>query len=377
MQGTSKGLQGQYAGFVSRAVGFIADQLIVVAVITIVNGSVALTLDLFLGVQVGDCPPLTRSSLLSPEFLCYAADWLRLLLTIIILPGYFALFWTLGGQTLGQYAMGVRVVRLNGQRMTLWVSLIRWAGYFVSFAALGLGFLWVLWDDRRQGFADKLAKTVVVYSWEAKQNEFLLDRIRQKLRRRPPVSEKAPSTPPGLAAGPLRLELVQAVFTTMVKVNETIGVLQDAIRSGKFQLVTSVVMVKDERGALGVVGSSDLAAGDQSARANAVLASDPRLQRMNLERLATDIPEESFVLWLVVEDPHLTSLLTTLTAAKVAVNVFDLDVPSHQPMSLVPTADAEGGPSASPDVTSTAPEKSTPEATRPSLAPAVTGDHRI
>ncbi len=54
----AKGLLGQYAGFVSRAIGQVADVLIVLAIIAIINGSIALTLELFLQVQVTACPPL-------------------------------------------------------------------------------------------------------------------------------------------------------------------------------------------------------------------------------------------------------------------------------------------------------------------------------
>jgi uncharacterized RDD family membrane protein YckC len=40
-------------------------------------------------------------------------------MSLVINPLYFALFWTLGGQTPGQYLMGVRVVRVDGKRSTL------------------------------------------------------------------------------------------------------------------------------------------------------------------------------------------------------------------------------------------------------------------
>jgi uncharacterized RDD family membrane protein YckC len=345
MASRSQGLQGQYAGFVSRTIAYVADMLIIVAIIAVVNGVIALALDLFLGVQVASCPPLSLSGLLSTSLLCHAANWLRIFLTIVVTPGYFAIFWALGGQTLGQYAMGLRVVRLDGRRMTFWRSLVRWFGYILSFVALGLGYLWVLWDDRRQGFADKLAKTVVVYAWEARQNEFVLDRIWHSLRRLRKTAATGSATPhPAFIARSVRLELVQAVFPTMARVREAMGVLQDAIRNSRFQLVTSVVIVKDETGALGFVGSSDLAAGDQSVQNDAVLASDTRLSRIDVESLTADIPSSSFVLWVIIEDTYLTPLLTTLTIAKVAAQVFDLDFPAHEPMSITPSDDASRQP---------------------------------
>ena len=38
----------------------------------------------------------------------------------------------------------------------------RYLGYYVSILALGLGFLWIAFDKRKQGWHDKLAGTVVV-----------------------------------------------------------------------------------------------------------------------------------------------------------------------------------------------------------------------
>ncbi len=342
MASKASGLQGQYAGFVSRAIGFVLDQLIIVAVIAVLNGVIALSLNLFLGVDVSNCPAIDSGIRFSGALVCHVANWLRIFLTIAVTPVYFALFWTLGGQSLGQYAMGLRVVRLNGKRMTLWSSLVRWVGYMVSFLALGIGFLWVLWDDRRQGFPDKFAKTVVVYSWEAKQNEFLLDRIRQKLRRKRKRHAAMPQEVQAIVAKLVRLELVLTVLPSMGKVRDTMNVLQNAVRNGVLQIVSSAVMVKDETGAIGHVGSSDLADGDKSTLTDAVLARDPRLKQIKIDQLMADVPNGSFTLLIVVEDNSLTPLLKTLTAAKVAANVFDLDTPGHEPMTIAPTTSSAG-----------------------------------
>jgi uncharacterized RDD family membrane protein YckC len=331
------GLLGQYAGFVSRAIGLVTDVLIVIAVIAVINGAIALILELFLDVQVAACPPVDWkfdwSTLLSGALLCHAANWLRVSLSLLINPLYFALFWTLGGQTPGQYLMGVRVVRLDGKRLNFARSLVRWAGLIVSLLPLGLGYFWSLWDDRRQIFADKMARTAVVYAWDARQNEFLLDRFWKQLRRRKRQVQPPASVAPILTK-PVRLELVQVVQPTEVAVRGAIRVLQDAVREGVVTIVTSTLMVKDETGALGLVGTSDLASGDESARSEAILASDPRLQHIDAEQLTADVSNGSFVWSIIVEDTYLAAVLTTLTAAKVAAKVFDLDMPAHEPLSL-------------------------------------------
>lgn len=39
---------------------------------------------------------------------------------------------------------------------------LRYIGYFVSILTLFLGFFWIAWDKRKQGFHDKIAGTVVI-----------------------------------------------------------------------------------------------------------------------------------------------------------------------------------------------------------------------
>jgi len=40
-------------------------------------------------------------------------------------------------------------------------------GYFIAFLPVGLGFFWIIWDKRKQGWHDKIAGTVVVIHDEA------------------------------------------------------------------------------------------------------------------------------------------------------------------------------------------------------------------
>jgi uncharacterized RDD family membrane protein YckC len=68
------------------------------------------------------------------------------------------------GGTLGKMAFGLRVVSEDGTALDLVTVIVREiVGKFVSVMTLGLGFLWIAWDHRKQGFHDKMAKTLVVY----------------------------------------------------------------------------------------------------------------------------------------------------------------------------------------------------------------------
>jgi uncharacterized RDD family membrane protein YckC len=72
-------------------------------------------------------------------------------------------FYMRRGQSFGKRFIGVRVVRIDGRPIDYQTAVLRHVvGYPLSLLFFGLGIVWVLWDGRRQGWHDKLAKTVVV-----------------------------------------------------------------------------------------------------------------------------------------------------------------------------------------------------------------------
>lgn len=76
---------------------------------------------------------------------------------------YFTVALTLtNGQTIGKKAMGLRVLRLDGERLNWWASFERAGGYVAGIATGTLGFLQVFWDANRQCVHDKIVGTVVV-----------------------------------------------------------------------------------------------------------------------------------------------------------------------------------------------------------------------
>ncbi|MCL1075142.1 RDD family protein [Shewanella dokdonensis] len=80
---------------------------------------------------------------------------------------YFTLFTALlRGQTPAKKLLGIRVVRLNGEPLTLWGAFGRYGGYGAGVTTGLLGFLQIYWDSNRQCIQDKIGETVVVMNAE-------------------------------------------------------------------------------------------------------------------------------------------------------------------------------------------------------------------
>ena len=76
---------------------------------------------------------------------------------------YSILLWVnWNGQTVGKRVMGIKVVKEDGSPVDYQTAVIRYLTYMVSTIPLFLGYFWVIWDEKKQGWHDKLAKTLVV-----------------------------------------------------------------------------------------------------------------------------------------------------------------------------------------------------------------------
>lgn len=74
------------------------------------------------------------------------------------------LFWEYKLATPGKMLISARIVDADsGERPAPKQWVFRYLGYFASAIPLGLGFLWIAFDPRKQGWHDKLANTVVAF----------------------------------------------------------------------------------------------------------------------------------------------------------------------------------------------------------------------
>ncbi|MET9488461.1 RDD family protein [Nocardia sp. NPDC006630] len=87
-----------------------------------------------------------------------------LALALFIAAGIFLVYLEgSSGQTPGKKALKIRVVReSNGQPLGFGLALGRKLLHVVDSMACYLGWLWPLWDEKRQTLADKIVHTVVV-----------------------------------------------------------------------------------------------------------------------------------------------------------------------------------------------------------------------
>ncbi|MFN2308971.1 MAG: RDD family protein [Gammaproteobacteria bacterium] len=91
----------------------------------------------------------------------------RQTLALLAAPVTLLAWWLFQG-TPGKLLLGCHIVDArDGGRPRAWQVLVRLLGYAVAVAPAGLGLLWMFRDRRRQGWHDKLARTLVVADDEA------------------------------------------------------------------------------------------------------------------------------------------------------------------------------------------------------------------
>jgi uncharacterized RDD family membrane protein YckC len=76
---------------------------------------------------------------------------------------YYVYFTAFGGQTPGKMVLRIKVVRTDNSSLTLGRAFYREViGKFVSGIILGIGYLMIAFDQKKQGLHDRMAETYVV-----------------------------------------------------------------------------------------------------------------------------------------------------------------------------------------------------------------------
>lgn len=135
------------AGALTRVLAFGLDLLIVNLAFSGMAAIAALIGSFFSG---------TGNGLSGPALALGSAAWIGLAAL------YLVTFWSLAGQTPGMRFFGLRL-STSGRGLPLRKSLRRLAGLFLAAIPFGLGFLGILFDERRRGWQDRLAGVDVLY----------------------------------------------------------------------------------------------------------------------------------------------------------------------------------------------------------------------
>lgn len=140
--------QIEYAGFWRRLFAFLLDALLVSIIATALVAAV-FSVDYLQQIQQGS--------------LFDSVDWRFALLE----QGFPALwtigFWVLWKATPGKLLMDCQIVDADTvAKASLGQLILRYFAYLVSVIPFGLGFLWIVFDKRNQGWHDKLANTLVI-----------------------------------------------------------------------------------------------------------------------------------------------------------------------------------------------------------------------
>ena len=136
-----------YASFWRRLGAFVIDALLIGVVLRI----------LFPRVE-DKIPSLThRANWLFNIVLSFPA-----LINLFCEGCYLIYLWKNRGQTLGQMVFNIKVVKKDGSELTYVDCAVRYVGYIISGALVGLGYLWMIIDKENQCLHDRMANTIVI-----------------------------------------------------------------------------------------------------------------------------------------------------------------------------------------------------------------------
>jgi uncharacterized RDD family membrane protein YckC len=144
-----------YAGFFKRFIATIVDGLILMTVNLIFQ--TAFTFVSSMALNMGTMSDIEIDSAIS------IINGIGSVITIVINLIYTIGFLMLRGATPGKMALKLVVVATSGEKASFGkIALREMVGKFISTLFFLLGYFWIIWDDKKQAWHDKIAGTVVI-----------------------------------------------------------------------------------------------------------------------------------------------------------------------------------------------------------------------
>jgi uncharacterized RDD family membrane protein YckC len=157
-----QGRQPTYAGFWIRLVARLIDGLIIGIPFGILFAAFAIAGGVFAnangsGSSSSDSQNAASAAVFGGGFL------LLYILVLVVQVGYWIYFWGTSGSTLGMRLLHLRVVDANtGGPIGYARATVRFLMSIVNSWACYIGWIWVAFDPRKQGWHDKVADSVVL-----------------------------------------------------------------------------------------------------------------------------------------------------------------------------------------------------------------------
>jgi uncharacterized RDD family membrane protein YckC len=148
----ASGLEGHYAGVVTRFASFVID-VVTIAVLFSLGGHVV---EYVVSVVLRQPVQLSEMSVASKVAL------------VVWVFFYCAYPLAVSGRTFGMAALGVRAVRVDGGHLDARHAVIRVLAFPLSFLLFCFGFVLIVLRRDRRALHDLIARSAVVYSWDAK-----------------------------------------------------------------------------------------------------------------------------------------------------------------------------------------------------------------
>ena len=144
-----------YAGFWIRAAARFIDLLVILAVFNLffLMDRYGAQAGLWEGGGFGESLIAGRIS---------AEQVMRGLFLLVFPIFYYVYLHGFCGQTFGKMALRIRVLNEDGSPIGYRKSLVRWFGYMLCDLTLYVGYIWAAFDARKQGFHDRICRTIVV-----------------------------------------------------------------------------------------------------------------------------------------------------------------------------------------------------------------------
>jgi len=138
-------------GFLVRFLAFLIDTLMIYVILVFVGYE-----DYYYYIEISDMFTQTQQ-LKNMDLINNILNLLNMIVVIF--------FWVyFNGQTPGKKLMGIKIVSLNNDPITLKQAVIRYIGYFISAFMLGIGFLMIAIREDKRGLHDLIANTKVVFN---------------------------------------------------------------------------------------------------------------------------------------------------------------------------------------------------------------------